>query len=75
MSSKYFSYLELWQPLCSVEQTNLCNFGRRQYEKQLCEIILNWDQWFRRRSHLKDFLSGVQAALVLRGAEPFMQFI
>ena len=23
-----FFYLELWQPLCSVEQNHLCNLGR-----------------------------------------------
>ena len=35
----------------------LCNFGRRHHEKQFCEIIFNLDQWFRKRSHLKYFLS------------------
>ena len=32
MSSKDISYLELWQPLCSVERNHLCNFGRRHHE-------------------------------------------
>ena len=41
---------------------------------QLCKIILNLDQWFRRRCHLKDFLSGALVALEFGGAEPFMQF-
>ena len=41
MSFKDISYLELWQPLCSVDWNNLCNFGRRHHEKQSCEIILN----------------------------------
>ena len=27
----------------------LCNFGRRHHEEQFFEIILNLDQWFRRR--------------------------
>ena len=36
---------------------------------------MNSDQWFRRRCHLKDFLSRVIAALVFGGAEPFMQFV
>ena len=27
----------------------MCNFVRRHHEKQFCEIILNLDQWFRRR--------------------------
>ena len=51
----------------------MCNFGRGHHEEQLCEIILNLDQWFRRRA-LKDFLSRALAALVFSGVEPFMQF-
>ena len=41
MLFKDISYLELWQPFCSAEQNHLCNFGRRYYEEQFCEIILN----------------------------------
>ena len=37
-------------------------FGRTHHEEQLCEIILNLGQWFRRRCRLKDFLSGALAA-------------
>ena len=51
----------------------MCNFGRRHHEEQFCEIILNLGQWFR-SCHLKDFLSGVLAALLFSGAEPLMQF-
>ena len=40
-------------------------------EEQFCEIILILDQWFRRRCHLKYFLSGNLAALVFVGAELF----
>ena len=40
MSFKDISYLELWQPLCSVEWNHLCNFGRRHLKEQFCEIIL-----------------------------------
>ena len=36
---------------------SLCNFGRKHHEKQFCEIILNLDQWFRKRRHLKYFLT------------------
>ena len=68
------SYLELWQPFCSTENNHLCNFGRRFYEEQFCEIILNLDKWFRKRCRLKDFLSGTLAALLFGEAEPFMQF-
>ena len=53
MSFKDMSYLELWQPLCSVERNHLCNFGRGYQEDQFCEIILNLDKWFSGRCHLK----------------------
>ena len=56
MSLKDISYLELWQHICSVEQNHMCNFGRRSHEEQFCEMILNLDQLFRRRCHLKIFL-------------------
>ena len=52
MLFKDISFLELWQPFCSAEQNHLCNFGRRSYEEQICEIILNLDQWLS-RWHLK----------------------
>ena len=42
MSLKDISYLELSQPLCSVERNHLCNFGRRHPEEQFCEIILKF---------------------------------
>ena len=44
MSFKDISSLELWQPLCTVDQNNLCNFGRICHEGRFCEIILNLDQ-------------------------------
>ena len=72
MLFKDISYLKLWQPFCSSEQNHLCNFGRRCYEIQFCEIILDFGHWFRRR-YLKDFLSGALRALMFGGAEPFMQ--
>ena len=73
MLFKGISYLELWQPFYSVEQHHLCNFGRGVYEEQFCEIILNLGQWFS-RCCLKDFLSEALVALLIGGAEPFMQF-
>ena len=69
MSFKDISYLELWQPFCSVECNYLSNFGKGYYKEQVCEIILNMGQWFRR-----DFLSGALVALLCGGAKPFMQF-
>ena len=74
MPFKGISYLELWQPFCLAEQNLLCIFGRRYYEGQFCEIILNMDQWFRRRCRLKDLLSGALAALLFCGAKAFIQF-
>ena len=56
MSLKDISYLELWQPLCSVEKNHLCNFDRGHHVEQFCEIILNLDQWFRGTCCLKIFL-------------------
>ena len=73
MKFKGISYLELWQPVCSAEHKHLCNFGRGYQDEQICEIILNLGQWFR-RCLLKDFLSGALATLLFSGAEPFMQF-
>ena len=40
----------------------LCNFGGGYHAKQFCEIILNFDEWF--RCCLKDFLSRALAALM-----------
>ena len=74
MLLKENSYLELWWPFCSGECNHLCNFGRGYQEDQFSEIILNLDQWFRRRCHLKDFLSVALAALLFSGAEAFVQF-
>ena len=72
MSLKDISFLELWQPLCSKELNNLCNFGRRHHEEQFCEIILNLNQWF--SCCLKIFLIWSSAALLFSGAELFVQF-
>ena len=56
MSFKDISYLELWYSLFSVDWNHLCIIGRRHREEQPCEIILNLDQWFRRKCCLKVFL-------------------
>ena len=72
MSIKDLSYQELRPTLCLADPNYLCNFGRRYHEKQFCEIILNFDQWFRSRCCLKYFLSRALAILLIGGAEPFM---
>ena len=33
------SYLELWQPSCSVERMHLCNFERGHHREHSCEVI------------------------------------
>ena len=57
MSFKEISYLELWQPLFTVDWNDFCNFGKRYHEKQSCEIILNLDQWLKRKCRLHVFLT------------------
>ena len=74
MSFKDISYLEPWWPFCSAEPNQMCNFGREYQEEQFCEIILNLDQWLRRRCLKRYFLSGALVAFLLSGAEPFVQF-
>ena len=44
MPFKDISYLELWGPICSADQNRLCNLV-----EQFCEIILNLNQWFKRK--------------------------
>ena len=68
MSCKDISYLELWWPFCYAEQNHLCNFGRGYQEEQFCEIILNLEQCFRRRSCLKIFL-------IWSSGSPFVQHL
>ena len=66
MSFKHISYLELWCPLCSAERSQtICAILAEHYEEHFCLIILNSDQWMRRRCHLNDFLFGALAALRL----------
>ena len=66
MSFKDISYLELWQPLCSLALNHMCKFGRRNHEERFCEIILILDQWFR-RCCWKIFL-------IWRSGGPFVQW-
>ena len=43
-------------PIVLCSKNHFCNFGREHYEEHFCEIILNLDQWFRRRFRLKILL-------------------
>ena len=36
-----------------MERNQFCNFGRGHIGEHSCEVILNMDQWFRRRCRLK----------------------
>ena len=49
-----------------MDQILLGNFGRRHHEEQSCEIILNLDQWFRRKCRLKVFF-------IWSSGSPFVQ--
>ena len=75
MLYKDICYLELWQPLCSVEKNYLCNFGGGNYEKQFCENILNLDQWLRRRVLAAFFAQ--QSEIICKGCyeEQFCEII
>ena len=56
MSFKDISYLKVWQPLSSADRNHLCYFCRRHHKEQICKIILNLEQWFRRKWHLNLYL-------------------
>ena len=49
-------------------------FCQLSYKKHLCEIILNFDQWFREICRLKIFLSKAFVVISFSGAERFVQF-
>ena len=63
---KGISYLELRQPLCSVDKNHVCNIRIRHHEKQSSEIIMNLDQWFNRKCRLK-------VLLIWSSGSPFVQ--
>ena len=42
MLFKRYFFSQALTGFCSVEHNHLCNFCKRYYEVQLCEIILNW---------------------------------
>ena len=74
MSFKGISYLELWQSVCPIEGELFVQFGRVNQEEQFCEIILNLNQWFRRRCRLNTFLIWSSGGSLFGGAELFVQF-
>ena len=67
MSFKDISYLELWQPFCSVERNHLCNFGRGHYEEQFGELFRVQEEML-----FKRFIWSSDGPLLFSGAEPFM---
>ena len=48
--------------------------GRRHHEERFCQIILNLDEWFRKRWRLKIFLFRALVAILFSGAEALEQF-
>ena len=54
MLFEFFSYLGLWQPLCSIEQNHLCVFGRRHHEEYFCK--LEFGPVAQGKCHLKTFV-------------------
>ena len=52
----HISFLELWQPLCSVEQNHLCNFSRGYHEEQFCEINFEFGPLVQEEMSFKRFL-------------------
>ena len=55
MSFKDISYLQLWLAFCLWELNHLDNVGGGHYKEYFCVIILNSDQWFKKRCCLKIF--------------------
>ena len=74
MTCKDIYNLELCQPLFFSSAEPFLQFCRGYEEEQFCEIILNLDQWFRRRCHLNDSVCEVLAALMFGGADSFVRF-
>ena len=61
MHFKGVSYLELWQPLCSVDRNFLCNFGSRYHKER------TWISGSRGNAVYRYFLSGALTALLFSG--------
>ena len=68
MLLKDISYLELWQPLCSVDQNHMCNFGRtilwyhfefrpvdQEIFKEITYLMLWWPLCLAEWNHLCNF--------------------
>ena len=53
MPLKDISYLQYGTDLVLTEGDHFSNFGREQNEEHFCEIYLNLDQCFRRKSFFK----------------------
>ena len=52
--------------LYSVEKNHVRSFGPGLYEEHFCEMILNLDQWLRRRCRVKTFLIYSSSGLFVR---------
>ena len=54
MFVKNISYLELWWPFCSVQRNHFCYFGEGHYDKQFCEIHLEFGPVVQEEMPFKD---------------------
>ena len=52
----------------------MCNIERRHQEEQPSEIILNLDQWLRRKCHLKVFLIWSSGSPFVQGLKHLCHF-
>ena len=54
MLFKDISYLEHWQPPCSADQNDLCNFGRMYHEEQFCKKYVEFGPMVQKEMLFKD---------------------
>ena len=60
----FFFYFYLLSVFCFAEWNNLSTFCSEANENHLCEVILNFDQQFREKCHVKLFLYLVLVAIL-----------
>ena len=72
MLFKDISYLEFWQPFCSVQRNHLCKYSRGYYEGQFCEnfefrLVIKEEIPFKDVSYLElwQFFSAILVSSIL----------
>ena len=71
MFFKDISYLELWQPSCSVERNHLCYFCLNDIRRN--NLFFIWGSASGGDVVYRDFLSRALAGPLFGGVEPFVQ--